>query len=298
MPATLQWKTSYPFTSRFKNIHGFRMHYVEEGEGRPVVMLHGNPTWSFFYRNLIRELSRKYRVIAPDHIGCGLSEKPGENHYDYTLETRITDFESLIAGLGIDRNLTLIIHDWGGAVGIGYALRHPETVSGIVVMNTAAFFPPHQKGLPPGLALLRKWPSLSGFLIQHLNLFVRGALMIAARKPLSRPVRQGLTAPYDTPANRVATHRFVQDIPVTPADRAWKTIDWMDQNLSLLTHIPLLILWGLRDPVFDPDYFLEWKRRFPDAETHRFPEAGHYLLEDAGDLVLPRILNFLKRIPM
>ena len=108
---------------------GLRLHYIDEGEGEPVVMLHGNPSWSFLYRNLIDSLRGSHRVIVPDHIGCGLSEKPDDSRYTYTLQSRMDDLEDLLDHLGLDRELTLVLHDWGGMIGMAYAARHPERIA-------------------------------------------------------------------------------------------------------------------------------------------------------------------------
>src|SRR5947209_19836323 len=152
---------------------GLRLHCLDEGEGEPVVMVHGNPTWSFYYRGLVDGLRDSYRTIVPDHIGCGLSDKPDDSRYDYTLESRIADREALLDHLGLDRGLTLVVHDWGGAIGLGYATRHPERVSRLVILNTAAFHLPKTKAFPWPLWLCRDTP-LGAFLVRGLNAFCRG----------------------------------------------------------------------------------------------------------------------------
>ena len=129
----------YPFQSRFFEHLGLRLHYLDEGAGDPVVMLHGNPTWSFYYRRLVEALRTSHRVIAPDHIGCGLSDKPDDGHYDYTLARRVEDLDALLEWLGVEKNVTLVLHDWGGMIGMTWACRHPERIARIVVLNTAAF---------------------------------------------------------------------------------------------------------------------------------------------------------------
>src|SRR3989338_6551111 len=120
------WRKLYPFESHFLDLEGVRYHYVDEGRGEPVVLLHGNPTWSFYYRRLILDLRQRYRVIAPDHIGCGFSDKP--QRYAYTLEQHIANGQALIERLGLAR-IALVMHDWGGAIGMGSATRHPDTVA-------------------------------------------------------------------------------------------------------------------------------------------------------------------------
>jgi haloalkane dehalogenase len=288
----------YPFRSHFMKIGGLRYHYLDEGEGDPVVMLHGNPTWSFYYRELAAALASTYRVVVPDHMGCGLSDKPDDTDYDYTLRQRVDDLGALLDHLDLRERLTLVVHDWGGMIGMAYAAAHPERVGRLVITNTAAFFPPGEKGLPLRLRLVRDLPFLAAPAVLGLNLFARAALYMAVRKPLPPAVKKGLVAPYDRPRNRIATLRFVQDIPVAPSDPAYDTVQETSERLHRLSGIPVLILWGMHDFVFDGDYLAEWERRFPGAEVHRFSDAGHYLMEDAGDRVIPLVQDFLQTHPI
>ncbi len=115
----------YPFRGHFLDLQGIRLHYLDEGRGEPVVMVHGNPTWSFYYRELVKALRDDYRVVVPDHVGCGLSDKPDDDRYDYTLDRRVADLEALLDHLGLTSDLTLVLHDWGGMIGMAYASRHP-----------------------------------------------------------------------------------------------------------------------------------------------------------------------------
>jgi haloalkane dehalogenase len=183
-------------------------------------------------------------------------------------------------------------------IGMAYAAAHPERIGRIVITNTAAFFPPGDKGLPLRLRLVRDLPFLAVPAVLGLNLFARAALYMAARKPLPPAVKQGLIAPYDRPRNRIATLRFVQDIPVAPSDPAYGLVHETSERLHRLSGIPMLILWGMHDFVFDGDYLAEWERRFPGAEVHRFSDAGHYLMEDAGDRVIPLVQDFLQTHPI
>jgi pimeloyl-ACP methyl ester carboxylesterase len=288
----------YPFRSHFMPINGHRYHYVDEGHGAPVLMLHGNPTWSFYYRHLIAALAPEYRVIAPDHIGCGLSDKPGMDAYAYRLEDRVTDLETFIDQVLPDTPLTLVVHDWGGMIGMAFALRHLDQIRRVVITNTSGFLPPAGKPIPLRLRLIRNFKSFAKPAVIGLNLFARAALVMAARRRLPRDVRQGLVAPYNRPKNRIATLRFVQDIPLSATDPSYALAKFVDDNLYRLRHVPMLICWGKHDFVFDLDYFHEWQRRFPDAETHLFENAGHYLLEDEPQAVTRTVQNFLDRRPI
>ena len=284
----------YPFKSHFMEINGLKYHFLDQGEGDPVVMLHGNPTWSFYFRNLVKGLSSQCRTIVPDHIGCGLSDKPGIHQYDYRLKSRVDDVENLLDYLGIDQNITLVLHDWGGMIGMAYALRHPERIRRFVIMNTAAFLLPEGKALPVRLRLIRNIKPFAELAVLGFNIFASGALFMASYKGLEKDVKSGLVAPYNSWNNRIATLKFVQDIPVKKKDPSYSLAKYVDDNLYRLKHIPMLILWGEHDFVFDMDFLLEWQRRFPDAKVKTFKDGGHYVLEDAADKIIPMIRNFLK----
>lgn len=291
-------RTLYPFESRYHTIRGFKYHYVDEGRGEPLLMLHGNPTWSFYYRALIKELSITHRCIAPDHIGCGLSDKPGARRYAYELKSRIGDTEMFVDKLNIQEKLTLIVHDWGGMIGTAYALEHPEKIGRMVIMNTAAFLPPMKKRIPLRLQMIRSIRPFAAPAVLGLNLFARCALYMAPKKKLSREVKQGLLAPYNSWRNRIATLKFVQDIPLVRGDKSYDIVEQSDDQLHRLADIPMLILWGRHDFVFDMDYFTEWQRRFPKARSLVFDDAGHYLVEDIPEKIIESIKAFLAEFPL
>ncbi|MCZ2340218.1 MAG: alpha/beta fold hydrolase [Bacteroidales bacterium] len=288
----------YPFTPQKFARHGQTLSYLDEGTGDPVVMLHGNPTWSFYYRNVVLALREQHRCIVPDHIGCGLSDKPPESGYDYALKSRIDDVESLLDHLGLTDNLTLIVHDWGGMIGMGFAARHPERIKRIIAINTGAFRLPKSKRFPWSLWLGRN-TRLGAWLILKKNTFCRAAVnWCVTRKPLSDDVRQMYLMPYDSPEHRIAVLKFVQTIPLQPTDVGYDIIQGVETALPRFSHVPTLLLWGLRDFVFDKHFLAEWQRQFPHAESHSWPDCGHYLLEDAPDEAIARIRDFLARHPL
>lgn len=280
----------YPFEGKHHDLGGVRMHYLDEGDGDPVLCVHGNPTWSFYYRSLASALRSHHRVIVPDHVGCGLSDKPGDDRYEYTLERRVGDLESLMERLEVD-GVTLVVHDWGGAIGLGWAVRHPERVRRLVILNTAAFHLLPGKRLPWQLWLVRN-TLLGTVLVRGFNAFARGAARVACtRVKLSRELRNAYCAPYDSWANRIATLRFVQDIPLSAGDRAFEVLTEIQEHLQLFRDRPVMICWGCRDFVFDRDYLAQWRRTYPHAEVHDFPDCGHYVLEDAS----PEITELVRR---
>ena len=278
----------YPFIPKKISIDGHTLSYLDEGEGSPIVMLHGNPTWSFYYRNLVSLLRNNHRVIVPDHMGCGFSDKPQD--YPYLLETHIDNVEKLLTELGIDR-FSLVVHDWGGAIGMGLAARKADRIESFVVMNTAAFRSPR---IPLRISICRI-PVLGDILVRGFNGFAKGALTMAVTKKMKGEVARGYIAPYNSWKNRIAVLRFVQDIPLSPKDRSWDTLGAIQNSLTQFKNTPMLVLWGGKDFCFNRHFYDEWLQRFPDAEGHFFSEAGHYVLEDAFDSMAPLIINFFQK---
>lgn len=288
----------YPFNGHFLARTGGEFHYLDEGSGDPIVMLHGNPTWSFYYRNLVLALRDKYRCIVPDHIGCGLSDKPPDSLYDYSLKSRVDDIEALLDQLRLRNNLTLVLHDWGGMIGMAFAARHPERVKRIIATNTGAFLLPKEKRLPGSLWLGRN-TRLGAWLILKHNAFCRAAAKwCVTRRPLPPEVRAMYLQPYDSPEHRIAVLKFVQTIPLKPSDPGYDIVSDTAASLSKFATVPMLLLWGMKDFVFDRHFLAEWQRQFPHAETHTWPDCGHYLLEDATDEATMRVREFLASYPL
>jgi haloalkane dehalogenase len=280
---------------RFVDTPAGRQHVVDAGHGHPVVMLHGNPTWSFYFRNVVVALAGSYRCVVPDHIGCGLSDKPGSDRYDYALKSRIDDLERLLDALGVTDPVTLIVHDWGGMIGMGYAARHPDRIRRIVAINTGCTRLPAAKSFPFTLNVARN-TKLGEWLILRHNFFCRSAAKwCTVRKPLSPTVREAYLAPYDSPANRIAVLKFVQTIPFAPSDPGFDIVESAERIAANLSQVPVMLLWGLKDFVFDQHFLAAWQSQFPHAETHAWPDGGHYLLDDYADEAIPKIVEFLGR---
>ena len=285
----------YPFNRNWLDLDGLKLHYLDEGKGEVVVAVHGNPTWSFYYRELVRDLRTDYRVVVPDHVGCGFSDKPGDDRYDYTLARRIEDFGRLMDELQLT-DINLVVHDWGGMIGLGWAVRHPDRIKRLVILNTAAFHLPKSKSFPWQLWMVRDTP-LGPLMVRGLNAFSRGAANVACtRKKLSKDVRDAYCAPYDSWNGRIATLRFVQDIPLKPGDRGYDIVSDTAARLEEFCDRPVLICWGDKDFVFDHHFVAEWQRIYPEAEVHRFPDCGHYILEDASEEIIPIIRRFLQNV--
>jgi pimeloyl-ACP methyl ester carboxylesterase len=287
-----------PLRGHYLSRDGYRIHYVDRGAGDPLVMLHGNPTWSFLYRRFALALAGEYRVIIPDHAGCGLSDTPPEDRYRFTLKSRVDDLEALVDSLALADNLTLFLHDWGGLIGLGLAARRPKAIRRLVVFNTAGFLLPSGKRIHWTLRLCRR-SRLATYFMLRWNAFARLAFRLGCpSEPMSRDVRRVYRLVCDKPERRRVTLRFVQDIPLDERDESYSEALRAQDALGRLGAIPTLILWGDRDFVFDADFLEEWRRRLPHAEVHRFPRAGHYAIEEEFDRMLPLVRDFLARHPV
>ncbi len=282
------FEAEYPFASHFLDLDGYRYHYVDEGRGEPLVCVHGNPTWSFAWRNIIKDLAGNHRVLAVDHIGCGFSEKP--QRYAYRLEQHIANLARWIETLDL-RKITLLAHDWGGAIGLGAAVRMPERFGRIVLFNTAAF---RSRQIPLRISVCRM-PLFGPLAVRGLNAFARAALTMAVCHPerLTSEIRAGYLAPYHDWAARVAVLRFVQDIPLQERHPSYATLVQLENQLCRLQSLPMLLVWGMRDWCFTPAFLHEFQTRFPNAETLSLDGAGHYVFEDAIEHILPRLHKFL-----
>lgn len=292
-PARDLFASEYPFATHFLDLEGLRYHYVDEGAGETLLMVHGNPTWSFAWRNLIKDLSRDYRMVAIDHIGCGLSDKP--QNYPYSLAQHIANLQRFVEALDLQR-ITLFAHDWGGAIGMGAAGRMPERFARYVLFNTAAF---RSTRIPLRISVCRL-PLFGPLAVRGLNAFSRAALFMAVEKParMSAAVRAGYLAPYDTWANRVAVLRFVQDIPLRASHPSYGTLKEVEAGLAQFRDGPMLLVWGERDWCFTPRFREEFERRFPQAESFPIADAGHYVFEDAHERIIPRVREFLRTHPL
>lgn len=289
MSDALIWRELYPFESHYADVPGGRMHYLDEGSGPPLLMVHGNPTWSFYWRNLVTAFRDKFRVIVPDHVGCGLSDKPSAHDYDFRLASRITDLASLVEQLDL-QDITLLAHDWGGAIGMGTAVRTPARFRRFVLFNTAAF----TGGRCPLRIRVCRTPILGKIGVQGLNLFAGAAVRMAMahHDRMTPQVRSGLLAPYNSWANRLAVHRFVVDIPLSPAHPTYTTLREIEDGLTQFRQSPICLIWGMRDWCFTPKFLDRFVDFFPESTVHRIDDAGHYVIEDAHERIVPLLEEF------
>jgi pimeloyl-ACP methyl ester carboxylesterase len=296
------WKDLYGFPSHALQRQAGKLHFVREGEANrdhgTVVCVHGNPTWSFMWRDLIREMRTDFQVVAPDHMGCGLSDVPTKSEYGYSLDDRVADLTALMNEVAPTGPIHLVVHDWGGMIGTSWALGDGvrERVASITALNTACFLLPTGKPFPWMLRILKSVPKLAELAVRSVNLFAAAAAATCTVTPLPRAVRDGLLYPYRSWSRRTATHWFVQDIPESPKDPAYARARRTDDDApAAFAGVPVFLPWGLRDYIFDGDYLAEWQRRFPQARALPFEHCGHYLLEDAGEIVIPAIAQHIRQ---
>lgn len=267
----------YPFESRFAGTPSGRVHYLDEGNGPVVLMVHGTPTWSFLFRKIIRDLSRDHRVIAIDHLGFGLSDKPPD--VPYRPEDHAARLTGVIEHLQLE-DVTLLVHDFGGPIGLAHAIGHPEGVRGIVAMNTWLW---SLEGTPAAKASRFFSTAVGRFLYKRLNFSPRVLLRAAFtdRGKLTREVHRHYLRPFPRPADRQATWELAKALR--------ESGEWYDELWSRrdrLARKPLLFLWGMRDRFFGPEFLGRWTDAFPNGEVKRFAKAGHFVPEEVDTEIL------------
>ncbi len=265
------------------------MHYVDEGSGPVVVCLHGNPTWGFLFRNLIARLRQDFRVIVPDHVGCGLSDQP--NDVFFTAADRIAHLEDLLGQLGVGR-FSLVMHVWGGPIGTGLAVRRPADIERLVYFNTTLA----EMDLLPGMIRRAASPLIGRLLTQHTMRFVKLLTSFGAVHALPPEIKQGYHRPYRTRDSRRAIWGFVRDIPFGPSHPTAALMDDMVARLPSLAAKPVKIIWGMNDPCFHPGILRHVAARFPQADVVEIPAASHLVLEDAADQSIAAVAAFLQPV--
>jgi haloalkane dehalogenase len=288
-----QLKNEYPFEPQSFDIDGLTMSYLDEGsrDGETIVLLHGNPTWSFYYRNLVKGLSDRYRVIVPDHIGCGLSSKPQD--YPYNLATHISNLTKLIKHLNLGP-ITLAMHDWGGAIGMGYAIDNRDEIKRLVIFNTAAFL---SDRIPASINFCRI-PVIGEIVVRLFNGFLGAGLYLGfgseKSNRIKNEVREGYLYPYRNSHDRIAIARFVQDIPMSPNHPTYPLVKSIGEKLTQFREVPAEIIWGMKDFCFDETFLKRWMEYLPGAKVRRFEDAGHWVVEDAHEKIIPILNNFME----
>ena len=282
---------TFPFEARYARVaDDVRLHYVEEGEGDPVLLLHGNPTWSYLYRRFLPPIAEGgFRAVAPDHMGFGRSDRPTD-HRRYRLRSHVDNLVAFIDALDLDR-LTIVMQDWGGPIGFGAAVERPERVARLVVMNTWLMV------LPPGIPMPFHQPFLQKGLGEMLalggNLFVEA--MFAGMRPetVAPLLADAYRAPFPDYYSRVPILAFARDIPIGDDHPTAPYMAELGRKASEL-EVPTLLVWAMDDRVIGPAMLGAWRGVYPHAEVLELPDARHYLQEDEPEAITSRIVQFLR----
>jgi pimeloyl-ACP methyl ester carboxylesterase len=286
-------RAQYPFAGQKLTVaSGHAMNVVDVGQGETLLFVHGNPTWSFYWRHLINGLKDSYRCVAVDHIGCGMSDKPQE--WSYRLEDHVKNLVSVVDALDL-RDVTLVVHDWGGPIGFGAAMERADRIKRVVIFNTGVFEGP----IPLEIRMCR-WPGIGALTVRGLNGFVRAGLLRATadRSRFKNGVGKGYLAPYGNWADRIAIHKFVLDIPLEADHPTRKYFLDLGERIRTLADRPTLILWGEQDFCFTTFYRDGFRQRFPNAEVHSWPDVAHWIAEDAHERIVPLMKQWLEKHPL
>ncbi|MDA2919336.1 alpha/beta fold hydrolase [Desulfobacterota bacterium AH_259_B03_O07] len=270
----------------------WKMHYVDEGGGEPVVLVHGDPTWGYLYRKFIPPLAGNFRCIVPDHMGMGKSGVP-KTLYPYRLLDHINNSESLMESLNLI-DITLVLHDWGGPVGLGFAIRHLKLIKRLVLMNTWAFVPWPGGPFPHLLEIIRSDRG-ENFVLQR-NGYVKRAILGTTYKPsnITKEILNAYLAPFPTPDSRLALLCWSRDIPVNEEDTSYQEMKKIQDGLYQFKDFPILLLWGMQDPVLPPSVLHLWQEIYPNASVYQIDHASHFLQEDASDEIVGKVQTFLR----
>lgn len=277
----------YPFAPHYFKVRAGAMHYVDEGRGDPIVFLHGNPSWSFLYRGLIKALRNEYRCIAPDYIGYGLSDKPHD--IPVTPRDNAGYVEELLESLDL-QNITLVVGDWGGPTGFHYATRHPDRIKAIVINNTWCW--PVDRDLHYILFSGLMGGPIGRFMIRKYNIFADGLLKMnyAVKSRLTPEIRRHYVEPFRKSLDRKVSWESPKYIVQSSA---W--YQEMFDKMSLLAHKKILIAWAMKDPAFGKKMLAVWMQLFPNADVLRLEDAGHFVAEEKADDIAQRIREVLSR---
>jgi len=282
-----------PFARREVKVDGVRMSVVDDGAGPTLLFVHGNPAWSYLWRKLLAAgKAQGFRVVAPDLAGFGLSEKPSDPSY-HSLQRHVDNLVALVRALDL-REITLVMHDWGGPIGMGLAVNEPDRIARLVVANTVAFAPREARPLTRWHAsLATPWGYRAAV---WLNAVQRSAMRLGVARPLPRDVARAYRWPMRERGARIAAARLVQMVPDGPEHPEARTLRRFMEDYPKLAGKPMLVLWADKDRVMRPRFAKRWLEEFPQAQIrHVAPDAGHFWQEDAPELFLPHILAFAEQ---
>jgi haloalkane dehalogenase len=277
---------TYPFKPHFEKINGFDMHFIDEGTGEPILCLHGEPTWSYLYRNFIKELSNSNRVIAPDQMGFGKSDVPQEKKY--RMHEHIDNLTKLILKLDLN-NITLVVQDWGGPIGLGFAVDHVERIKRMVIMNTSVGV--MREGRKPWYATLEEKGIYKEF-IMNIEGVIKGG--IYQKDNITDSMINAYTAPFPSEEYYIGAFAWPKDIPIGDSHPSAPTMKHVRENLNNLSEKEKILIWGLKDPIFPKKMINWWQKIYTDIKTYEIKDASHFLQEDAPDEIISIISDFIQ----
>ena len=278
-------RREYPFRPNFFEINGQKMHYIDEGDGNVILYIHGTPSWSFDFRKVIQKLKSGSRCIAIDHIGFGLSDKP--ENYDYSTINHALTLEKFIQHMQLE-NITLVLHDFGGPIGFHYAINHPEKVKSIVVLNSWLWSSEDDPEFKKASKILQN--PLLPFLYKRLNISPRFILPKSfGDKKLSKKTVKQYTKPFANHKQRNGALAFAKSLL---NDQYWFEDLWGKRKI--VSHKPVLFIWGMRDPVISSRNLEKFEEGFPESTTTKLNTSGHFPQEEEPAKVADAIRRFME----
>lgn len=286
---------TFPFRPNYKKINGFQMHYIDEGKGEPIVCVHGEPTWAYLYRKFIRELSKDNRVIVPDHMGFGKSEVPQDK--PYLLAQHVDNLTKLILQLDLN-NITLVFQDWGGPISFGFAIKYPNRVKRLVIMNTSVGVAKESRRLwYESMVEDGTYDQLMGNMKIFIPQMMFGAFVRKMTKEERKILKNAYTAPFPNRESCIGAMAFPKDIPKGTNHPSSKIMQEIRDKLPLLKDKPKIIIWGMKDRIFPPKIIEIWKDIYPGIKSYEIENAGHFLQEDAPEEIIEIIQHFIIENP-
>ena len=278
-------RNEYPFDSNYFHTEIGKMHYIDEGEGNPIVFVHGNPSWSFQFRNVIKKLSKDYRCIAPDLIGFGLSDKPA--NWSYLPKDQASILDEFLESLNLVDG-TMVVGDWGGPIGLSYVINHPDRIKNLVITNTWLWSVKNDWYYQ----MFSKFVGgpIGKLLINQRNFFARDILRMASGRKPSKEVHLHYLKPLEKKEERLGSWVFPREVVVS-----YECLDSLWEKRSAIKEKNTLLAWGMKDIAFREKELKRWMELFPHAKVVKYPAAGHFVAEEEPEQLINGMLNLINK---
>jgi len=280
------FKGTFPYKAHYQEINGFQMHYVDEGNGEPIVMFHGMPTWAYLYRNFIKVLSKNNRVIVPDQMGFGKSDVPQDK--PYVLKQHLDNTTKLLLHLDL-HDITLVVQDWGGPIGIGFGVHNPDRIKRLVIMNTSIGV--MKEGAKPWYQPFVEKGIYESF-ISNIKGIIKGG--IYNKNVIDESMLNAYSAPFPDKESLIGAFAWPKDIPVGDSHLSAETMRSIWQNLDALKNKKKILIWGMKDPIFPVKTISWWQKIYPGIKIFEIENGSHFLQEDAPHEIISIIQDFIK----